>query len=309
MLLWYSYLGSTWFRNFECSHRNLFQCLCIWQLYTCSKEFPSQETVREERNKAWTGWRMAAGDSRAEQAVLTEKRVKRKVIETQCAMRAVLLPEVLWDEGETPKFSEVSCSQLCLQCCGFESWKMDALSCVHVTQSICRPTSAPSGQCDLHLTFAQCEQTDQPRGDTAKTVSYSILQPRRHLYCRESKLSARSSIFHQRIGGCLISSPSISLWKSWSNWFAFKIIIKLGEISQKYCFIPRRIPGKADFDSCDAARGGESMSFSRQQVVGMLEWTSGGNTSLGKRFVGLAASVCQEPEALPKLTSVMSLPI
>lgn len=124
---------------------------------------------------------MAAGDSRAEQTVLSEKRVKRKVIETQCAMRAVLLPEVLWGEGETPRFSEVSCSQLCLQCCGFESWEVDALSCVHVTQSICRPTSAPSEQCDSHLTSAQCEQTDQPLGDTAKTVSYSILQPRRHL--------------------------------------------------------------------------------------------------------------------------------
>lgn len=38
---------------------------------------------------------MAASDSRAEQTVLSEKRVKRKVIETQCEMRAILLPEVL----------------------------------------------------------------------------------------------------------------------------------------------------------------------------------------------------------------------
>lgn len=27
----------------------------------------------------------------------------------------------------------------------------------------------------------------------------------------------------------------------------------------------------------------------------MLEWPSGGNPSLGTRFVGVAASVCQEP--------------
>lgn len=40
-----------------------------------------------------------------------------------------------------------------------------------------------------------------------------------------------------------------------------------------------------------------------------LEQTSGGNRPLGTRFVGLAASVCQEPEALPKLKSAMSLPI
>lgn len=36
-----------------------------------------------------------ASDSRAEQTVLSENRVKRKVIKNQCEMRAVLLPEVL----------------------------------------------------------------------------------------------------------------------------------------------------------------------------------------------------------------------
>lgn len=37
---------------------------------------------------------MAASDSRAEQTVLSENRVNRKVIETQCEMRTILLPEV-----------------------------------------------------------------------------------------------------------------------------------------------------------------------------------------------------------------------
>lgn len=52
-----------------------------------------------------------------------------------------------------------------------------------------------------------------------------------------------------------------------------------------------------------------SPDYSSRLERSTLEWTSGGNTSLGTRFVGLAASVCQEPEALPKLTSVMSLSI
>ena len=54
-------------------------------------------------------------------------------------------------------------------------------------------------------------------------------------------------------------------------------------------------------------RDGESTSDSRlqQQLRAMLEGTSGDRRPL----VGLAASVCQEPEALPKLKSVRSLPI
>lgn len=41
----------------------------------------------------------------------------------------------------------------------------------------------------------------------------------------------------------------------------------------------------------------------------MLEQTSDGNRPFGMRFVGLAASICQELEALPKLKSAKSLPV
>lgn len=145
--------------------------ICFWQMCTCSKEFPVEERVREEdRNKAWAGCRMAAGDSRATSAVReqSEKEGNRGSVWDESSPTPW---SALWDEGGTPKFSEVSCSQLYLQCCGFESWEVDALSHVHLTQSICGPTPAPTEQCDLHLASAQCEQTDQPLGDKAKAVS------------------------------------------------------------------------------------------------------------------------------------------
>lgn len=103
--------------------------------------------------------------------------------------------------------------------------EVDALSRVHVTQSVCRPTTAPVEQCDLYLTSAQCGQTDQPLGDMAKTVSYhSRLQPRKHLSCRKSK-SGPSQITHispkdWRLPDFPSLHPSLWLfdfWKPWSN--------------------------------------------------------------------------------------------
>lgn len=62
-------------------------------------------------------------DGRAEQTVLSENRVNRKVIDSVWDESSPAPWSALWDEGGTAKFSEVSCSQLCLQCCDFGSWK------------------------------------------------------------------------------------------------------------------------------------------------------------------------------------------
>lgn len=111
-----------------------------------------------------------------------------------------------------------------------------------------------------------------------------------------------------------LSPPHFWFWKALKEFICFQNHNKIRRVlSVTFSFILRGVSGQ-----------GGTLAAVWQRVVGraclppdcssswgrpMLEPTSGGNRPLSTRFVGLVPSVCPEPEALPKLKSVMSLPI
>lgn len=114
--------------------------------------------------------------------------MKRKVTQTHCEMRAVVLPAAPSEMRVGPRVFQKCPVYSCVCSAVALNPEVEALSCVHITQSVCRTTPTPTEQRDLHPMSARCGQTDELLGNTAKSVNYpSMLQPRRHLSCRKAK--------------------------------------------------------------------------------------------------------------------------